>query len=95
MKTILIIATLIMLWFIGGHADASSCQQTKDSDLRAYCEAVRTGQKSYCTTIKNYDVRQTCLVRLGSPNSNCSLVQSGWPRVQCQDAARITKSQKG
>lgn len=67
---------------------ATACQTIQDPDQRAYCRAVQTGSKGQCTAIGNYDLRQQCLVRLGSNPSLCSTTTPGWNREQCKDAAR-------
>lgn len=88
MRRLLIALAVIGLWFIGGRAQAADCVTIKDTDQRAYCRALQTGQKSYCTAImKDHDLRQTCFVRLGSPRTYCTTVKPGWPRMQCWEAS--------
>jgi hypothetical protein len=89
MRGLLIALAVIGLWFAGGRAEAgTNCVTIKDSDERAYCRAIQTGQKSYCTAImQNHDLRQTCFVRLGSPRTYCTTVKPGWPRMQCWEAS--------
>lgn len=89
MRRLLIALAVIGLWFIGGRAEAGqNCWSIQKADERAYCRAVETGQKSHCSAIMGYDLRATCFARLGSPRTVCATVKPGWPRVQCQDAAR-------
>ena len=88
MRRLLIALAVIGLWFIGGQAEAGDCSSIRTGDERAYCRAEKRKQKSYCTAIMGYDLRQTCFARLGAPATVCAYVKPGWPRLQCQDAAR-------
>ncbi len=79
MRAFIVLAGLAL-----GNLAFADCAGIRDADERAFCRAMESGQKYHCTAIADYNLRQTCLVRLGAPPSACSLVEPGQARARCE-----------
>ncbi len=66
----------------------ASCGSVQDPDQKAYCKAMESRSANMCASIRSYDLRQTCQVKLGGTPAICNTVRDSWERAKCREAGR-------
>jgi hypothetical protein len=67
---------------------AASCLMIADSDQRAYCRALESGNPARCVEIADHNLRQRCRVELGDDPAQCNTIGDTQQRALCQAKER-------
>lgn len=64
------------------------CNSIKDSDKKAYCQAIDANKAGLCSKIGNSDLQNKCLAKTNNDAKFCKRINDERKRISCEQYIR-------